>query len=155
MTDRRDLAFERLDDVMPEVERLLLGHETSGRWTLGQILHHLAQSIRLSVRDVRPSQAQPPEPDQARRFEVRRRRFFRTGRFPEGVEIPHEALLPPLDADEQVESESLRKSLRLLEKSRGPFPSHPYLGPLTREEWHSFHRIHCAHHLGFVSPSSS
>ena len=94
MDARRDLAFERPDEVMPEVERLLRGHEIAGSWTLGQIIHHLALTIRLSLRGNQGPTGQPPEPDQARVFKVRRRLFFREGRFPEGVEVPFKALLP-------------------------------------------------------------
>jgi hypothetical protein len=154
MGTRRDLVFERLDEVMPEVDRLLCGHSTSKVWTLGQILHHLASGIRLIVQEDRHPPTQPCDPDQARLFDVRRRLFFRAGRFPEGAEIPLKALVPPPDADERVEAESLRHALRLLEEAEGPFPAHPMLGPLNKEEWISFHRIHCAHHLGFVRPST-
>lgn len=34
----------------------------------------------------------------------------------------------------------------------GPLPAHPRLGTMTRDEWIRFHRLHCAHHLGFVVP---
>ena len=154
METRRDLAFERLDDVMPEVERLLDGHATSKLWTLGQILHHLAQAIRLSVEPVRGPQVRPSELEQARIFDVRRRLFFRAGRFPEDFQIPHVSMLPPLDADARAEGESLRHALRLLDESGGPFSDHPVLGPLTKEEWKTFHRLHCAHHLSFARPTS-
>ena len=46
---RRKLAFRRLEEIMPDVERLLVGHFTVGRWTLGQICDHLAASFRYSV----------------------------------------------------------------------------------------------------------
>ena len=153
MDTRRDLVFDRLDEVMPEVERLLGGHATSKAWTLGQILHHLATAVRLSVQAGRRAPDQPSDPEWARRVGVLRRLFFRAGRFPEGAEIPHESMLPPPDAVERVEAEALRRALQLLEDSEGPFPAHPVLGPLSKEEWRAFHRIHCAHHLGFVRPT--
>ena len=43
---RRPLVFVRLDEVMPDVERLLAGHVTVGRWTLGQICNHLELALR-------------------------------------------------------------------------------------------------------------
>jgi hypothetical protein len=49
MAERRELTFASLDDVMPDVERLLAGHVTVGRWTLGQILNHLATATHLSA----------------------------------------------------------------------------------------------------------
>ena len=39
---RRTLRYESLDEVMPDVERLLEGHTTVGNWTLAQICRALA-----------------------------------------------------------------------------------------------------------------
>jgi len=36
MADRRDLSFTSLDEVMPDVKRLLAGHVTVGQWSLGR-----------------------------------------------------------------------------------------------------------------------
>jgi hypothetical protein len=150
MEDRRELVFERIEDVMPEVDRLIDGHSTIKAWTLAQILHHLSTSIRLSLAsDPRPPES-PLDPDLLRTYEIRRRRFFRSGRFPEGVEAPIEVLLPPLDADENAEAESFRACIKLLESSEVSFLSHPVLGPMSTQEWIDFHRIHCAHHLGYA-----
>ena len=49
MAERRYLEFTSLDDVMPDVERLLAGHVTVGGWSLGQIFHHVATAIRLTL----------------------------------------------------------------------------------------------------------
>jgi hypothetical protein len=144
LTGRRELTFASLDDVMPEVERLLDGHETVGRWSLGQILHHLTQTLRLTVEAV-PDPAAPPVP------EVIRRRFFRMGRFPDGVECSP-ILVPGPNLDAPAEAEALREALARFAASNGPFPTHPRLGTLTKDEWDLLHRIHCAHHLGFARP---
>jgi hypothetical protein len=144
MTARRELTFASLDDVMPEVERLLEGHEIVGRWSLGQILHHLAKGLRLTVEGA-PDPVAPPVP------EVIRRRFFRTGRFPDGRESPP-FLVPGPACEAPTEAEALRAALGRYTASAGPFPPHPRLGDLTRDEWDLFHRMHCAHHLGFAVP---
>ena len=39
---RRAIQFESLDEIMPEVDRLLEGHTTVGNWSLAQICRHLA-----------------------------------------------------------------------------------------------------------------
>jgi Protein of unknown function (DUF1569) len=155
MDGRRELGFERLDEVMTDVEPLLSGHTLGGRWSLGQILHHLASAIRLTIRSDEPSTPAPLDADRSRVFEVRRRRFFGQGRFPEGGEIPHPSLVPPQGADEQVEAESLRFAIREFEAFEGPFPAHPVLGPLSKAEWDHFHRIHSAHHLSFARAAST
>jgi hypothetical protein len=43
---RRQIVFHRLDEIMQDVERLLAGHSTIGRWTLAHILNHLTNSIQ-------------------------------------------------------------------------------------------------------------
>ena len=49
MAERRNLSFSRLDEVMPDVDRLLAGHRTVGNWSLGQICNHLAKGIQGSI----------------------------------------------------------------------------------------------------------
>jgi hypothetical protein len=144
MTGRRELSFASLDDVMPEVDRLLAGHETVGSWTLGQILNHLATGLRRTV-EVPPDPAAPPVP------EVFRQRFFQSGRFPDGRESPP-MLVPIPGLDARTEAEVLRAAIERFTASAGPFSIHPRLGTLSNEEWNLFHRMHCAHHLGFACP---
>lgn len=150
MPEPRLLSFNSLNEVMPEVDRLLAGHVTAGTWTLGQILAHLAAAVRMT--DAGPG---GPGPAAAERSEVLKRRFFRSGRFPQGIEAPHPALIPAPDADPREQAEVLRKALARLDSAPGPFPDHPVLGPLDRDEWIRFHCIHCAHHLGFAIPEAA
>jgi hypothetical protein len=149
MPARRTLAFAGLDDVLPEVERLLAGHTTGGRWTLGQICNHLATAIRLTL-DV---PVRPAEP--TREQNIARRRFFRQGKFPEGMEAPIPVLLPRPDLDARKEADALQKAIARLVAAPGPLPGHPRLGPLTRDEWVRFHCMHCAHHLAFAVPTAA
>jgi hypothetical protein len=141
---QRHLTFTDLKDVMPEVERLLAGHRTVGRWSLGQICHHLATAIRLTL----DTPARPAGP--TREQDIARRLFFRQGRFPEGMEAPIPVLLPRPDRDARTEAEALRDAITRLVSAPGPLPGHPRLGPLTKEEWVRFHCMHCAHHLVFA-----
>jgi len=155
MVGGRDLTFEGLDEVMPDVDRLLDGHATVGRWTLGQILRHLSTTIRLTIpadgTPPRPTRTPPPSP----RGSLIRRRFFAAGRFPAGVEIPLPVLDPPPGLDDRAEAASLGEAIEGLGRAEGAFPAHPMLGPLSKAEWTSFHRMHCAHHLAFAVPTAS
>ncbi len=146
MPERRRLAFDRIEEIMPEVDRLLAGHVTVGSWTLGAICDHLARSIDLSL-DSGPAVA-PPTREQA----VYRRLFFRAGAFPEGQTPPIAALFPNPDADPIAAAGSLRKALDRLDGHAGPFAAHPVIGPMSREEWLLFHSRHAAHHLSFAVP---
>ncbi len=46
---RRTLGLDDLDQIMPEVERLLGGYTTVGNWSLGQMCRHLGAILRASV----------------------------------------------------------------------------------------------------------
>jgi hypothetical protein len=146
MQARRMLDFASLDQVLPEVDRLLAGHLTLGSWTLGQILYHLATAIRITSR-ARPDPEARPVSDEFRE------RFFHLRRFPEGLDAPHPRLVPPLEADARAEAEELRRAIARWAAAPGPFSAHPLLGPLSKAEWTQFHCIHCAHHLGFAIPA--
>lgn len=143
---RRQLSFASLDEVMPEVERLLAGHVTVGAWSLGQILDHLAFAIGRVATG--PAASEPPTPEQ----QELQRHLFAGDRFPDGIELPS-AFSPPPGADPRAAAEALRAAIAAFAARPAPFPAHPRLGPLTGEEWVKLHRMHCAHHLEFVVPT--
>jgi hypothetical protein len=150
VSERRALDYNRVDAIMTDVERLLAGHKTVGNWTLGQILDHLARSIRLTLRPLRvesPPAPSTPEQDAARQA------FFQNRSIPSGREIPTPRIVPDPNADPFASAEALRTVLEHLIMHESPFPSHPLLGPLNHDEWIHFHCIHCAHHLSFAAPT--
>jgi len=150
MAGRRDLSFASLDEVMPDVERLLAGHVTVGQWSLGQICNHLATGFQLLM-DGRSDSVPVTSPEEDR-SSILRKRFFRAGRFPEGKTAPVPALLPSAGLDDREEADILRHAIARFSVAAGPFPAHPFLGPMTKDEWVRFHCIHAAHHLGFAVP---
>ena len=80
--------FNSLDEVMPDVERLLDGHSTVGNWSLAQICRHVSTVMRRVVdlpasTPVDPSQWAPEE---------RKRKIFESGMIPEGLPAPPEIL---------------------------------------------------------------
>lgn len=141
----RILEFRSLGESLAEVERLLEGHTTAGRWSLGQILDHLATALRLTMLGPTGPAAEP-------RSDVLRRLFFRRGRFPEGIEAPTPLLIPAPDVDVDTAAGRLREAIAGWDSADGPFPPHPRLGVMSREEWDRFQCMHCAHHLGFAVP---
>ena len=112
---RRTLRFNSLDEVMPDVERLLEGHSTLGNWTLAQTCHHLATVLRRVVdlpasTPVDPSQWVPEE---------RNREVLESGMVPEGMPAPP-VLLPPEGLNEREEAEGLRAAIAHYKASNGP-----------------------------------
>jgi len=145
---RRPLEFATLERVMPEVDRLLLGHATAGNWSLGQICRHLAWALTASV-DGFPRQA----PWLFRRTigRVLLKRLLKSGRMPEGAPVPGGGVPGP-GLDARAEAEALRAALRFFIGHTGPLHEHPFFGPVTRAGAERIHCIHCAHHLSFVLP---
>jgi len=148
MAERRALSFSDLDEVMPEVDRLLEGHTTTGRWSLGQICNHLGTWIQYSVEEF-PEQA--PWLLRQTVGTMARRRVLDTGVMPEGIKLP-EKYLPKPDLDSRAEAEALRATIRLFVSHSGRLADHPLFGSMSRDEWIRYHAIHCAHHLSFVWP---
>jgi hypothetical protein len=149
MAERRTLTFTRLDEVMPDLDRLLEGHRLAGQWSLGQICNHLSGAIQGSVEGF-PFRA--PWPVRKLIAPVFKRTIFRSGRMSEGAPLPKNALPKP-DLDDRAEAEALRAALRLYAAHTGPMADHPFFERLSRDEWTRLHCIHCAHHLSFVHPT--
>ena len=148
MDGRRTLAFSSLDEVMPEVDRLLLGHRSVGNWSLGQICNHLAINILGSVEGF-PVAA----PWLVRKLigPIAKRRILATGTVKEGIKLP-QAYIPNSGLDDRAEAEALRATIRIFSGNSGPMAPHPFFGKLSVAEWHHLHCIHSAHHLSFAVP---
>ena len=150
MAERRPLSFTDLAEVMPEVNRLLPGHTTVGRWSLGQICNHLADSFIYSVEGF---PAKVPWLIRKTVGPIVKRRLFKTGRMPEGIKLP-EKFLPRPGLDARAEAEALRGALQLFSTHAGALADHPMFGHLDHTLWARLHCIHCAHHLSFVNPNT-
>lgn len=153
MGEQRALNLERLDQVMPEVDRLLQGHETLGNWSLGQICRHLALSVQYSV-DGFPRRA----PWIMRRSlgPVVLGKVLKARRIRAGFKSP-EYLQPNPGLDARAEAEALRAAIHLFNArpAQAGFAEHPFFGRMTKSQWTDFHGIHCAHHLSFARPTSA
>ena len=146
---RRALRFGSLDEVMPDVERLLAGHATVGTWSLAQICRHLATVMRRIV-DLPAST--PSDPSQWVP-EARKREVLESGMLPEGIPGPPE-IMPSETLGAPEEAEGLRRAIAHYRASPGPAIPHRVFGPLTRPEWDQLQLIHLAHHLSFAVPSA-
>jgi hypothetical protein len=146
MEGQRSLTFSNLAEVMPEVDRLLKGHQTVGQWSLGQICNHLTVAIIGSVEGF---PFKPPWIVRKTIGPFMIRRILKKGRFPAGIKLP-EKFVPKPGLDARAEAEALRAAIRLCGSHSGPYADSPLAGPMSRETWERLHCIHCAHHLGFA-----
>ncbi len=144
---RRTLRFESVDEVIPEVERLLAGHTTVGNWSLARICQHLAGAIRLAVDMPATTRHDPSLQIGAERVAE----IFATGMLPEGFPLPT-ALATSEPLGEHEAADRLREAIDYYKASPGPVAAHRFFGPLTKEQWDHLQRIHCAHHLSFAIP---
>lgn len=151
MAVRRALAFTSLDQVMPEVDRLLDGYATMGNWSLGQICNHLGDTLRCSIEGFG---ARAPWLIRALVGGTIKRRVLTTGMMREGIKVPAQ-FLPKPGLDDRAEAEAFRAALRIFASHTGPVADHPLFGPMTPKEWDRLHCIHCAHHLSFVQPNGA
>jgi hypothetical protein len=147
---RRSLRYGNLDEVLPDVERLMeSGHTTVGNWSLAQICRHLSTVMRRVV-DLPAST--PSDPSQWV-GEERKRQVFETNSIQEGLPTPPE-MVPAEALDAREEAEGLRRAIAHYKASSGPVIPHRLFGPLTKEEWDRLQLIHFAHHLSFATPKS-
>lgn len=128
-----------------------------GKWTNGQILEHLlltytgtSKGIRRALEAGTMPQRKITLPHKVRKFVVIRLNFMPSGREAFRQILPSAGLnsqsmrhfydaLVAMDATLNDAERRFGKMSRLLE--------HPFLGPLTAQEWRCFHRTHTRHHL--------
>ena len=147
---RRELTFQSLSDVMPEVDRLLeKGYTSAGTWSLGQICQHLASAIQGSVEGF---DYKAPWPLRKIVAPFILRNLLKTRKMPEGIKVP-KSMLPGPEHDDRAEAEALRAAIAYYQGHAEPLAEHPFFGKLNRTDWTNLHAIHAAHHLSFVLPA--
>jgi len=146
VSQRRRLKFADADGVAAEIRRLRKGYSRAGNWSLPQICRHLEMAIRYSMK-----------PASDRKMEttwfqwVLLKIMLASGKIPAGVPTP-EQIVPPEDTPDAAIEECLA-ALEELKNFPGEFAPHPFLGRIKHRDWVKLHLIHCAHHLGFLSPA--
>ncbi len=151
MAERRKVTISTLDQVMPEIDRLMEGHETVGNWTLGQVCNHLAATFVYSIEGF-PGQA--PWLLRVTLGKIIWKKIRRERGMKAGIKVP-ERYQPKPDLDARAEAEALRAAVDLYARHTDGMAIHPMFGPIGRDGWTELHCIHCAHHLSFVLPKPS
>lgn len=143
---RRALSFADIGDVMPEVKRLARGHRTLGRWTLGQICHHLAAGFVGAMEgfDLRNHRI--------KRFFLKKQMLnvALTKGIPLNYTVDPKLTPPETSLDEGVAM--LASAIERYVSYDGRLHAHPLFGRMSREVWDRVQCVHCAHHLSFVLP---
>ncbi len=145
---RRDLTFATLDEVVADAERLVATEATTtGNWSLGKILEHLATVIEKPIDGFENT---PPWPMRLVGRWFLKNLFLRKGMHP-GFQLKGEIAkeLVPDETDPQQALEHLRRAAQRL-KNHTADVSHPFFGPMTHEEILGINCRHAEMHLGFV-----
>ena len=147
---RRTLRFNSIVEAIADAESVTSNpHLTLGNWTAGQILDHLARTVRIMF-DGPHGQA----PWFLRTFVAPfMRKKFVTSPMPSGFQFTPQmdAFRPDDKADANTALSELRQQLARLEKE-APTAPHPFFGKMTHAEWIGLHLRHCELHLSFLVP---
>jgi hypothetical protein len=153
---RRELHIGSLDELRAELDRIEAGQsagtlQTTGNWTPGQNLRHLAIFFRASL-DGFP----PGKPPAVLRWFVRvlfKKRAIAGKPAMPGFKLPAQfAWLEPSETTFEEGVSELRACLRRVEAGERMEQPSPVIGPLTHDEWIGVHCGHCSMHLSFLYP---
>jgi hypothetical protein len=149
VANRRQLHFDRIEDILADVEQLNRGKvKTLGNWSGGQILVHLAGVMNGSIDGIHLRLAWP-----IRFFGRLLKRRILSKPMPAGFKLKGRAaaaLVPP-QTSWQDGVDVIRKAIQRQQTEAKREPS-PFLGRLTREQWEQLHCRHAELHLSFVLP---
>jgi Protein of unknown function (DUF1569) len=128
----------------------------AGKWNSAQILEHLLLTYKQSNRGLAKcmESGAPLATRAGFRERVARVLVIKFGYIPEGRKAPEGATPKgmPLEEVQQAlttELQQMDSGLNDCERKFGvrmKLMDHPFLGPLTAEEWRKFHWIHARHH---------
>lgn len=152
LSDLRNQLAKAIDGMSAED----LAWHPEGKWSSAEILDHLNQTYRGTIKNCERCLAAGKSGASVDRSTKRwqRRVVLWLGYFPSGRKSPDNVLprgtpIPQLTSEvfenvERMESVIARCDV---EFGRGKaFAEHPMLGPLTASEWRKFHWVHGKHH---------
>lgn len=152
-SSRRSLRFDSIDQALAEVAALVEAEaggrlRQHGRWTLGQILNHLATWVDFTY-DGFPFRI----PALVRCLLRSMKRRMLAGPLVAGVRLPGvrggtlgTAVVPTAEASSHCRAAFGRLA------TEAPSRPHPIFGPMGHEEWVALHLRHAELHLSFLAP---
>jgi len=156
MNSYLERLLQELEDATGKASAGDLAKAPAGKWGPGQILEHLLLTYKTTNRGLDKCREQGTP--LARRVTLKDRvatlLVVNFGYIPNGRKAPERAMPRglPLDEVRQGLEPELQKMAAALDECEGKFGvrtkimDHPFLGPLTAEEWRKFHWVHGRHH---------
>jgi Protein of unknown function (DUF1569) len=146
---RRQVRYASLDEVVADAERAVSANSaTTGKWSLGQIIEHLAVANDKLIDGFGFRAAWP--------LRTAGRLFFKMRVLAKGLTPGFNlspkaaAVLVPGETDAAAALAHLRKSTERL-KFEQKRSAHPFLGPLTVDECNQLCLRHAELHMSFVT----
>lgn len=155
VSNRRNLRYESLDDLLSDAERVTAEHvHAAGNWSVGQILQHLARTFDASIdgTDLRI----PWIVRTGVRLLFNRKRLLTQPLRP-GFRIPRKGegqFLPDADVSPAEGLAALRTAVQRY-RTESQRAEHPVFGQLTAEEWDQMHLRHAEMHMSFIVSDST
>jgi len=146
---RRRLNFNSEDDVIADVQRLRRGYARSGAWSLPQMCAHLEAATRYRMQ---PGPFPPNTPEQ----NTRRAMFAQimaSGQLPDGS-VAAPTMMPPEDGGYE-KIDAFIAAITEFKSFPGPIAPHRIFGHLSDSDARRLNLIHCAHHLSYLTPTTS
>ena len=146
---RREVDYRTLDDIVADAERLVAaGASTTGNWSVGRILEHIARVMDMSVDG---SEIKVPWPVRFILGKCFKQRFLNNKMKPGYKLAPKVAAeIVPDEIDTQAGLEHLQKAVGRLKQETHREPS-PFLGPMDIDQWNQLHCRHSELHMSFVA----
>ncbi len=147
---------QELEDATAAASPSALAQAPAGKWNAAQILEHLFLTYKNTNRGMAKCLAQgaPLATRATLKHRVATLLVVKLGYFPAGRQAPERATPRGMPTEEVLraiapELQKMNSDLEACERrfgARTKILDHPFLGPLTAEEWRRFHCIHGRHH---------
>lgn len=153
MSDRREISFSSMDDVLADIQQLAQGeHRTVGKESFARIVRHLAKTNEMLTGQTKP----PKFPLMMRiMMPMMRSKILNTPAAP-GFTLPSAEMQQFFWGEGEPElSQAISQFKQSSERynSQGPLPTHPLFGKATREQIDNLTLTHAAMHLSHVHPA--
>jgi hypothetical protein len=160
MASHLERLRRELEDAIGGATDDALAQATAGKWNSGQILEHLFLTYKNTNWGLGKCLAKgaPLATQGTFKHRVGALLVVNFGYMPEGRKAPERALpqgMPPSEVRSTIfaEIQKMESGLTDCERRFGPrakIMDHPFLGPLTANEWRKFHLVHGRHHAAQI-----
>ncbi len=150
---RRKIHFDSIDQAVADAEQLAAGEvETTGHYSYGQILEHLARTMDTLTGEIVP----PPVPLPLRLAARAIRPLLISRPFQPGIKLPAKSqsiLWPSEEVDVETGLKHWKAAVDRYKKT-DPLLPHPAFGKMSRRQHDQVQCRHSELHLSFVHPKT-